>query len=207
MQPEEKSTTEEYFVRTEAISNGPNRWGSLSVSIYRRIGTDEVRIGEYIRNHPSLYNTFVPFKKGEFWYALYSRDYTATRVMELPSCRDIGGEEPHTHGFCPVDYYVPYKHENVVKAGHGGHFGFVAGCIWGDDSSWKIQFLDMLSVEKGILIRKELFGYLSMPPEVRELKQCIDLSHYNPPDYPHVALVAEVSFNITNGRRCELGDL
>jgi hypothetical protein len=26
-------------------------------------------------------------------------------------------------------------------AADGGRFGFVAGCIWGDDSSWKVQYL------------------------------------------------------------------
>jgi len=206
-QEEAPAPDEEYFVKTEKISNGPNRWESLLVSIHQSVGgAEDVRIGEYVRNYPTLYNTFVPFKKGDSWYALYSRDYTATRIMELPSCRDIGGEEPHTRGFCPVDYYVPYDHEKVIEAKHGGHFGFVAGCIWGDDSSWKIQFLDLSSAHSGVLSRRELFGYLSMPPSTKELRRCIDLSGYNPPEYPHVSLIAEVSFDITNGRRCELGD-
>lgn len=27
--------------------------------------------------------------------------------MTLPACQDIGGQEPHRFGFCPIDFYVP----------------------------------------------------------------------------------------------------
>lgn len=88
------------------------------------------------------------------------------------SCRDLGGEERHTNGFCPVDYYVPYDHPDVDKAGDAGRFGFVAGCIWGDDSSWKMQCLDLSEVSKGMLVRKESFGYLPMPHNVAGVIEC-----------------------------------
>jgi hypothetical protein len=102
--------------------------------------------------------------------------------MELPSCRDIGGEEPHRVGFCPVDFFVPRYIDREYLTLEGKKrkyrvnepdaddlnsqttkytpldpktgqrivvekpdypispltyypFGFVAGCIWGDDSS------------------------------------------------------------------------
>ena len=35
------------------------------------------------------------------------RDYTCTRLLRLPDCVDVGGEEPHPHGFCPVKFFVP----------------------------------------------------------------------------------------------------
>lgn len=40
--------------------------------------------------------------------------------------------------------------------------GLVAGCVWGDDCSWKIQRLDLSSVDKGILTVEESFGYLEL---------------------------------------------
>lgn len=43
-----------------------------------------------------------------------------------------------------------------------GDFGFVWGCIWGDDSSWKVQFLDLSEVERGRIRREERFGYLKL---------------------------------------------
>jgi hypothetical protein len=53
-------------------------------------------------------NTFTPFICNGQELALYSRDYTATRIMEIPSCKDLGGEEQHGAGFCPTDFFVPY---------------------------------------------------------------------------------------------------
>src|SRR5262249_41440812 len=157
------------------------------------VGDLEEQIGEYVRNYPNFFDTFFPFEKDGKDYALYSTDYTATRVMELPSCRDIGGEEPSSGGFCPVEYYVPtyvdlettysgspetpYANGKILrsrknkatpedlepvsnvsnwrdaKTGEAMKFesltraispltfypfGFIAGCVWGDDSSWKI---------------------------------------------------------------------
>jgi hypothetical protein len=42
-------------------------------------------------------------------------------------------------------------------------FGFVAGCIWGDDSSWKIEFLDLSEIASGVIKRDARFGYIEMP--------------------------------------------
>jgi len=133
-------------------------------------------IGSYERNFPSFgEQTFEPFEIDGAWYALYSRHYTCTRVMSLPGCRDLGGEEPHAHGFCPVELYVP-RYKSVVRINKNGEpseswkfedegekydcdktdsfgnpvtvgswqslgIGFVAGCLWGDDSSWKLEVL------------------------------------------------------------------
>jgi hypothetical protein len=112
--------------------------------------------------------------------------------MELPSCRDIGGEEPHSAGFCPVDFFVPSyileehkspdgrievsprnepdeetmrdsTHSKVISPRLYYPFGFVAGCIWGDDSSWKIEYLDLSAVDKGEIRRHARFGYIEMP--------------------------------------------
>jgi hypothetical protein len=119
--------------------------------------------------------------------------------MELPSCRDIAGEDPNSHGFCPVEYYVPFELPQIVAAGRSGHFGFVAGCTWGDDSSWKIQYLDFSQISSGLLTRKELFGYVAMPPKVG-LKDCVSLDAYDPPEYEVVDLAVEVRFDLKTGK-------
>lgn len=153
--------------------------------------------------------------------------------MELPSCKDIGGEEPSAGGFCPTDYFVPtyieqetsWKTISATRGKIGGDvsrrrlnnpeeedltesveirefiyqgtdelckittinrplsplnyydFGFMAGCIWGDESSWKIQYLDLSKVEKGILVREERFGYVELLEDMT-LKDAIRLSGY-----------------------------
>lgn len=91
----------------ETFEYSPGGWKGLRVGIFLVSPEGEQQIGEYTRNYGSFYRTFYPFKKDDKEYALYSPHYTAPRVMELPSCKDIGGEEPHTAGFCPVDFFVP----------------------------------------------------------------------------------------------------
>ncbi len=136
-----------FRVKTENIENEPGTWCSQKVTVMDILAKD-CDVGEYVRNYPVLYNTFCPFEKDGRWYALYSKEYTATRVMTLPECEDIGGEEAHPVGFCPVDYYVPHQ-ENPTVA-------FVSGCIWGDDTSWKIQVLDISDIANGNIVRKNV---------------------------------------------------
>jgi hypothetical protein len=98
-----------YFVRVlDKVHYRPGAWQGLRVGVFRRENGIDVQVGEYERNYPSLFRTFAPFRVAERELALYSPDYTCTRLLELPSCRDIGGEEPEGNGFCPVDFFVPY---------------------------------------------------------------------------------------------------
>jgi hypothetical protein len=57
-----------------------------------------------------------------------------------------------------------------------GDFGFVWGCMWGDDLSWKVQYLDLSSVQQGELVRDERFGYVQLAthPQLspRDLIRC-----------------------------------
>jgi hypothetical protein len=206
-----------YKVKTVTRPNKPGQWNSLICEIYE----DDKKIGEYLRNYSSLYNTFFPFKRNEQWYALYSKDYTATRVMTLPDCKDYCGEEADSFGFCPVNYYVPrykrisYEMKFDYKAGkkvdpyydvlvdyywdekefqesidyHKNNpeknlkfdsewiycpFGFVAGCVWGDDSSWKIQFIDLSKLNEKKITNTAKFGYIELPYNM-DLKDSIDM--------------------------------
>lgn len=191
-----------FHVEVEVIDNGASAWKTARVDIFQTIDGRSEKIGSYPRNHAGwCTTTFCPFMLNGRWYALYAPDYTATRVMELPSCRDIAGEDAHTNGFCPVDYYVPYNHPRVVATGRRGHFGFVAGCIWGDDSSWKIQFLDLGAVDKGVLVRKELFGYVAMSNKSKALADCISLDSYYPPEHEVVDLAVEITFDLRTGEQ------
>lgn len=195
--------TARFSVKVETIDHGPGVWKTARVQICEHDGTDARRIGGYERNHAGwCESTFAPFAQDGRWYALYAPDYTVTRVMELPSCRDLGGEEVRTNGFCPVDYYVPHDEPNVVKAGDGGRFGFVAGCIWGDDSSWKIQYLDLSRVSSGVLVRKELFGYIEMPRDESRLTDYISLREYSK-KYPRVEITARISFDLAKETRVD----
>jgi hypothetical protein len=228
------------------IQNAPGTWHSLRVGVFRMSEGNEEQIGEYTRNYTSLFRTFYPFTVANQAYALYSPYYTATRIMELPSCKDIGSEEPSSYGFCPVEYFVPayvirewtnwqdtIQHTRVnnpkpdallpkVNTYYRTHaetgerytvekpshiitpltfypFGFVAGCIWGDDNSWKIQYLDLSEAEKGILKREERFGYIELPNNVT-LRDAIDMSDYLYDDeYTTISITIQQRFKLDTG--------
>lgn len=180
------------------IDNGPGRWKYARVGVFRVENGREEQIGEYERNYPKLFDTFTHFVKDGRDYALYSPDYTATRILELPSCKDIGGEEPDSRGFCPIDYFVPTyaESENVFPGGAGKRthinnpkpgaltpihfyaFGFVAGTIWAEDEFTKIQYLDLSEAEKGIVKRDDRFGYVMIPSKM-SLRDVIDMENYH----------------------------
>jgi hypothetical protein len=222
-----------YFAKVIGkVDNGNGYWKYCRIGIFQR--ALDIKIGEYTYEYPHPAQTFHPFKLRNNWYALYSSDYTATRLMSLPDCKDIGGEEGNAAGFCPMEYFVPGLHyiQTIHDEGcprdylHGHapdykkacsctvihnincrfnpqstatnqscichdeaelfntthtiwHFpdrihGFVAGCQWGDDSSLKIQYLDLSQADKGILKREERFGYIQLPSHL-SLSQAVDL--------------------------------
>ncbi len=166
-----------YTTRVQKINNGPGRWDYLTVEIL----LDGEPVGSYQRNYASLFNTFVPFvhrdaSGNHHILALYSRHYTASRLMRLPECVDLGGEEP-SGGFCPTDFLVPYD----PAKGLFGQFGFMSGCVWGDDSSWKIRYIDLAEAAQGVLKPDGRLGFLELPRNLG-LRQCVNLELYDGDD-------------------------
>jgi hypothetical protein len=43
----------------------------------------------------------------------------------------------------------------------------VAGCVWGDDTSWKVQYLDLSRARQGIVTRDDRLGYIELPAGIR----------------------------------------
>jgi hypothetical protein len=164
-----------YYAKViKELDFGKGYWGYLRVGVFARgkDGQPDAQIGEYTRNYSSLYRSFYPFERNGQWYALYSREYTATRVMTLPDCKDLCGESNESNGFCPVEFYVPQvcRHrENQGKYDFWyeyAPFGFVSGCAWGDDSSWKIEYLDLSKLSEKKLGHDARFGYIQLPTNV-----------------------------------------
>lgn len=167
----------EYRVEATQKASRPGCWDILDVSIFK----GETEIGKYERGYPSLFNTFLPFVgvDGE-QYALYSADYTCTRVMKLPSCEDWCGEEPNGFGFCPTGYHIPLieSWEDPNKFSHAP-FGFVSGCVWGDDGSWKVEFLDLSKIPERQLKRESKFGYAELLGGSKELPLMVRVDDEN----------------------------
>lgn len=193
--------TEKYVTETETIPTREGCWNVLKVKIFRVEGESKTQIGEYDRNYSSLFDTFLPFKQGDREYALYSKSYTATRVMSLPDCKDLGGEENAGNGFCPTDFYVPLLADGEEPGSEydpDGSFGFVSGCVWGDDQSYKIQYLDLSRVREGILVRDDRMGYIELLGS-QTLADAIDTESWEV-DSPTVQIACSKYFDLTEGK-------
>ncbi len=174
--PTQPTPRDRYFVQRAPKANRPGTWDSTVITVYRRAtdGGEPERLCEYVRNY-GLLQTFEPFRQGNRDFALIAPDYTATSVLDLATGQVIAAEPPAGFGFCPVGFYVPdwwdVNDGSVIPGGEywsadkewpTGEFGFVWGCIWGDDSSWKVQFLDLREIQAGVIRRDERFGYVEL---------------------------------------------
>jgi hypothetical protein len=171
---------DKFFVKHSPIPTKPGCWDYTLVEIFERNEDGvENKIGEYTRNYSSFYDTFYPFIQNVKYYALVSIHYEGVSVIELPSCKVIAS---YNDGFCPVDFFVPFDEEYYTKQDYNkpkfnGMFGFVSGCVWGDDSlAWKLRYLDLSKIEKGIIIQEDKFGYHMLPSG--RLCDIIDMSCY-----------------------------
>ena len=187
--PSRPAPRDKYFVKTSAKRSGPETWEEMFVDVFRRhasLGEAE-KICRYERNYAMLH-TFEPFRQGTRELALISRDYTRTAVLDLISGEVIAEEASGSKGsgFCPVGFYVPdwwdVHHESKIPGAKYwsadaewpvGDFGFVWGCHWGDDTSWKVQYLDLSRVQQSVITRDDRFGYVELA--TRDFRSpCID---------------------------------
>jgi hypothetical protein len=75
--------------------------------------------------------------------------------------------------------------------------GFIAGCVWGDDSTWKIQYLDLSRVEEGIIRREERFGFIELPRSVL-LRDAIDVEDLD--DTGQLSIAISTRWNLLTGK-------
>lgn len=198
-----------YSTNVQTVETAEGYGNTLNVKVLNKLNE---AIIQYERNYGALMRTFEPFRQGDKMFALISTDYTATSVMDLETGKVIASETPHSNGFCPVGFYVPDwwdVHDGSILPGSSswkhdyenpkGNFGFVWGCIWGDDSSWKIQHLDLTNIQNGEIKRDERFGYvrLATKPDVHP-KEFIKCHFYN--GKCTVELKTENDFDLNTGR-------
>jgi hypothetical protein len=195
------------------LESRPGAWSKQKIGVF----DGETQIGEYEYTYSSGV-PFYAFEQDNKWYALISgANYTKTDLITLPDCKVIGGEElvPHGCGFCPVEFYVPaytvhksryrdgsemtfrmYDDNDYDDSAENGtpwiyeRFGFRSGCVWGDDTSWKLQLLDLTLVAQGIVTKIDI-GYVELAPY--PLRECIEL-HDDNEDGVYAARVSTLSY-------------
>ena len=197
-----------FSTREQEVETEQGRGNTLKIEI---INSANKVVAEYSRNYSAMMQTFEPFRQGKKMFALVSIDYTATSVIDLSTGKIIASEKPDSFGFCPVGFYVPdwwdvnngsrLPGSSTWKDDYEnpkGNFGFVWGCVWGDDSSWKIQYLDLSNIQAGKIIREERFGYVKLAtnPNVHP-KEFIRCQFYNGKSV--VELKTENEFDLVSG--------
>jgi hypothetical protein len=206
-----RPTPRERYTNRVSQTSRPGAWHTVHVEIL-----DGQRVvAEYDRNY-SMLSTFEPFRQGDRNYALISPDYTGTSVMDLDTGRIVASETADSPGFCPVGFYVPDwwdVHDGSKLPGQvtwsaddewpsRGDFGFVWGCIWGDDSSWKVQLLDLSRICDGELRREERFGYIKLATRTAvPAEEFIRLRSLE--GHREVQFVVEQTYNLDDGARSD----
>lgn len=212
-----------FAIHAKTSKNKVGTWDSATVSIFR----DDILIGEYIRNYPThALETCYPFMADGEWYAVYSASYSDIRVMKLHDDRIedwCGMTNPSE--FCPVEIYVPKY--NIIECGDEGYmynadcgpsddvsflaeqktpdyikteycnFGFVSGCMWGDDSSWKLRYIDLSKIKDKLMSMTEKFGYWELPFDI-DLRRCVNMQNWEP-DHSWISLIKTQHVNLETG--------
>ena len=71
------------------------------------------------------------------------------------------------------EYLCPTSEiDNRAPENYYDEIAFVSGCVWGDDSSWKIEIRDISRAHEGIIKNIEDWGYYEQAFGL-DLKQCI----------------------------------
>ena len=167
------------------IANG--EWYALYSAHYtatRVMKLHDDRIEDWCGDNPSG-NGFCPV---EFYVPRYRLgSFANIDGSEVSFCVHENEEEFDTHSTVdsdgdklgPVEYCK---------------FGFVSGCMWGDDTCWKIRYIDLSKVADKELIITEKFGY-AMQPNNMNLKQCICMDDWEP-NHPVIQLATFQFFNL-----------
>lgn len=75
-----------------------------------------------------------------------------------------------------------------------GQWGVYAGCVWGDDSSYKLRYVDLSKVAEGIVTTDERFGYVELPEG--KLKDLITLEA----ESKRIIVSVPVRFDLETGK-------
>lgn len=159
----------------------------LIVSIYQANEKGEkTKIGQYDRDHHDLFNTFFPFKQDGKEFALISKHYSKIYVIELPSCRIIAEESWNSsvkESFYPIDFFVSDNNSKI---------GFVAGIRANDETSCKIEYLDLSDIINGKIFRDNRFGHIELPEGIK-LENAVQYSLYKN-KYSSIDIAINLSF-------------
>ncbi|HEY6436210.1 MAG TPA: hypothetical protein VIY47_06445, partial [Ignavibacteriaceae bacterium] len=76
------------------------------------------------------------------------------------------------------------------------NFAFMCGCVWGDDTSWKLRYIDLSQIPNKVLTITDKFGYWELPNSLT-LQESISMSGWEP-GHDWIRLCKEESINLVD---------
>lgn len=192
------------FEPFQHLQDGLWKHYALISTRYTRLEVLDLQSGEII--------AVEPFPKADAHYAHNSNG----KVEE--------GDDLPGMGFCPMEFYVPdwwdeYDETYIPKKDevtgemkhpfksdsyaleildefkeYSGRWGLYGGCIWGDDSSTKMRYVDLSRISEGVVTTDERFGYVQIPDNLT-LRESVQFNA----DEGYITLLTPIMFNIENG--------
>lgn len=218
-----------FSVETEQVKNAPGTWDSTKISIYKNEKLIGEYIRNYSNYGTNTFYPFeINGEWFALYSASYTA--TRVMKLHEDRIEDWCGEEKSPHGFCPVEFYVPkfihkkYKFQESMYDAYSVDcdskpeefeseledkefvslnqctFGFMCGCVWGDDSSWKLRYIDLSQIPEKILTVTDKFGYWELPVTL-SLKECINMNTWEP-EHNWITLTRAETINLKTDERC-----
>ena len=181
-----------YLITTQKVDGKQGCWSVTKVEVRR----GDTLVFEFTRQYPGFaLETTRIFSLGGQDILVYSENYETLNFFNLTKREAIALDDEskkQIHGFCPTEILVPkFAIEDDIYICDGGitgefhDFAFVSGCVWGDDSSWKLNILDMRNLLTGevnyvnnLRELKPEWLYSEIPPGI-SLAQCVQLDYWN----------------------------
>lgn len=223
-----------YKVLTQVVEGRPGTWRTIDCQLIHRDTGYTVHSWTYMYSSESaVWNTVHPFEHQGRWYVTYSSAYTRLSVFNITDQYEAWTDEGGAGGFCPVAVAIPWKHTDVRPEHERSHnltmwswlprigdqyegdasfrasaadFGFYSGCIWGDDSSWKLRYLDFSRLSEGIVVASDAFGYIPLPTSMT-IQDCVELDYVEEDEDRKVFALAVRSFFVQQPDGTFKGDL
>lgn len=117
------------------------------------------------------------------WWDEYNESYLPTTDPETGKL---------THSFRSDDYAIELYKEFQSYTGQWGLYG---GCIWGDDITSKIRYVDLSRISEGIVNADERFGYVNLPNHLT-LREAVSINA----DDGYMEILTPVMFRMDTGK-------
>lgn len=193
------------FEPFQQLQDGRWRHYALISTRYTRLEVLDLQNGEII--------AVEPFPKAD------------QRFAENSNGKYKEGDELPGFGFCPMEFHVPDWWDEFdesflpkkdpetgqLKQGfhsedfaislvdefnaYTGQWALYGGCIWGDDSSAKLRYIDLSKISEGIVAADERFGYVSLPNDLPISKSVVIHA-----DEDYLEILTPIMFRLDTGK-------